>query len=261
MQQSKTYTDQLGRKIEVSYPPQRIISVVPSQTELLYDLELDERVVGITKFCIHPKDWHENKTRIGGTKNLNFDQIKALNPDLIIANKEENDQTQIEQLSKDYPVWISDINDLSSALEMIKVVSEMCGCSENGNELIRSIEYNFSALNLKLGSAVYLIWNEPIMVAGSDTFISEMLGLAGFENAVNGTRYPELSHAEIQKLKPEFILLSSEPFPFKIEHQKAFQSLFPESKVILVDGEMFSWYGSRLAKAPDYFNQLAESLN
>ena len=260
MRKTQAYTDQLGRNIDVPFPPQRIISVVPSQTELLHDLGLDDKVVGITKFCIHPKKWHDEKARIGGTKDLNFEKIKALNPDLIIANKEENDQNQIEKLSKDFPVWISDINDLSSAKEMIRVVSQMCSCSKTGNELTRSIENNFSELNLNLGSSIYLIWNEPLMVAGSDTFISEMLKLAGFENTINGSRYPMLLNSEIQQLNPEFILLSSEPFPFNSEHQRIFQSLFPESKVILVDGEMFSWYGSRLAKAPDYFKQLAKSL-
>ncbi|MFT4524507.1 MAG: ABC-type Fe3+-hydroxamate transport system substrate-binding protein [Bacteroidia bacterium] len=261
MEKSKQFTDQLGRMVEIQFPPKRIISVVPSQTELLHDLGLDEQVVGITKFCIHPKDWYQSKARVGGTKDLDFDKIKALNPDLIIANKEENDQSQIELLAKDYPVWISDINDLSSAINMIRSVAEMCDQSDTGNHICLNVESGFSSLKDKLGSAIYFIWNKPLMVAGSDTFISEMMKKSGFENVVSQARYPELTQGQIQDLNPDFILLSSEPFPFKSEHQKSFQTLFPDSKVILVDGEMFSWYGSRLLKAPDYFKQLAKGLS
>ena len=260
MGKAKQYKDQLGRNIDIQFPPKRIISLVPSQTELLFDLGLDDRVAGITKFCIHPQEWHRSKAKVGGTKNLNFEKIKALNPDLIIANKEENDQNQIELLAEDYPVWISDVHNLSSAINMIRSVAEMCDSSAIGNQICVDVEKRFSCLNEKLGSAIYFIWNEPPMVAGSNTFISELMRFSGFENLILKDRYPELANAEIRDLKPDFVLLSSEPFPFKIEHQKSFQSLFPESKVVLVDGEMFSWYGSRLKQAPLYFEALSKQL-
>ena len=96
------FTDQIGHSFELKTSPKRIISVVPSQTELLFDLALNDKVIGITKFCIHPKEWFRNKVRVGGTKNLNLAKIAALKPDLIIANKEENTQSEIEELQKHY---------------------------------------------------------------------------------------------------------------------------------------------------------------
>src|ERR1700722_20147309 len=104
----KQFTDQMGRTISVEWPVKRIISLVPSQTELLYSLGLADEVIGITKFCVHPKEWFHSKTRVGGTKKLDFEKIAALKPDLIIGNKEENEEVQIKQLMQDYPVWMSD---------------------------------------------------------------------------------------------------------------------------------------------------------
>ncbi len=114
------FTDQTGREVSIPSHPQRIISLVPSQTELLFDLGLEEQVAGITKFCVHPEKWFRSKTRIGGTKNIKSALIHQLQPDLIIANKEENVKEQVEELAAHYPVWVSDIHDLQSALDMIR---------------------------------------------------------------------------------------------------------------------------------------------
>jgi ABC-type Fe3+-hydroxamate transport system substrate-binding protein len=114
------YVDQLNRTVFLAQPPQRIVSLVPSQTELLYDLGLGEKVVGQTIFCIHPHSAFKKATKIGGTKKLQLDKIRSLKPDLIVANKEENDQSQIETLAQDFPVWISDIITLDDALDMVK---------------------------------------------------------------------------------------------------------------------------------------------
>lgn len=251
------FTDQLGRKVEILSPPKRIISIVPSQTELLFDLGLDEEVVGITKFCVHPERWFRNKTRVGGTKALNLEKIRALKPDLIIANKEENEQSQVDELATEFPVWISDIQNLEEALNMISSVSEICGKLAEGAELINRIKNGFDGLKqANTSSAVYLIWNEPMMTAGSDTFISDMMQRAGFTNLMQDSRYPELTLEQLQELNPEFLLLSSEPFPFKEKHQAELQAKLPNTSVLLVDGEMFSWYGSRLRLAAGYFREV-----
>lgn len=251
------FSDQLGRLVDIDSPPKRIISIVPSQTELLFDLGLDDEVVGITKFCVHPESWFRNKNRVGGTKALNMDKIRELKPDLVIANKEENEQSQVDELAKEFPVWISDIQNLDEALEMISSVAEICGKSGAGASLINDINTGFSNLKpAKTQTAVYLIWNEPMMAAGSDTFISDMMQRAGFENLIIDPRYPELSAETIKDLNPEFILLSSEPFPFKEKHKAEYQAQFPNSKVLLVDGEMFSWYGSKLKLASGYLQQV-----
>lgn len=259
------YTDQIGNTILLDQPPKGIVSLVPSQTELLYSLGLNEKVVGITKFCIHPNSWYRTKPRVGGTKNINFEKIASLNPDLIIANKEENTESEIKKLISLYPTWVSDIKTLLEALNMIKSLGEITKTDKIATKIIEKINFSFNNAqkSTKNESVLYLIWNNPIMSINSDTFINDMLYINNWKNCVadNTTRYPELSIDDIKKLDPDFIFLSSEPFPFKKSHQNQFQNQFPNSKVLLVDGEMFSWYGSRLLKAPKYFNKLHQIIN
>jgi ABC-type Fe3+-hydroxamate transport system substrate-binding protein len=253
-------TDQLGRTIELSQPPKRVISLVPSQTELLFDLGLEQEVIGITKFCVHPRKWLQTKTKVGGTKQLHMDVIKDLNPDLIIANKEENVREQIEELQKQYPVWISDINTLDDALKMIVTVGEMVDRIAGAKLMATSIAENFGNLKTTLTKgirAAYLIWKEPYMVAGGSTFINNMMQRCGFENVFSyQPRYPEVYIEDLQSLQCELVLLSSEPYPFKEKHIRELEGLLPRTIILLVDGEMFSWHGSRLLKAPPYFKQL-----
>lgn len=257
------YTDQLGRTIELVHPPKRIISLVPSQTELLFDLDLDEEVVGITKFCIHPENWFRTKERVGGTKQLHLDKIKQLQPDLIVANKEENLQPQIEELEKLFPVWISNVNNLDDAFEMIESIGDITGKQAKAIQITAQIKLNFS--RLKAGSAMfstcYLIWQHPYMTVGGDTFINDMMNRAGFQNSFqNQKRYPEITIEQVKAANCRLLLLSSEPFPFRQKHLDELQPLLPDTKIILVDGEMFSWYGSRLLKAPAYFQQLQNQV-
>ncbi|MGB0369176.1 MAG: ABC transporter substrate-binding protein, partial [Flavobacteriales bacterium] len=234
MSKTQNHIDQLGRQVEIPSNPKRIVSLVPSQTELLYDLGLADRVVGITKFCVHPEKWFRNKTRVGGTKKLNFEGISALNPDLIIANKEENNKEDIEQLERDFPVWISDINDLESSIEMIGKVGEITG--SNSSNIVRQIQDGFSELKpiSPPKTTLYLIWKGPYMAAGSGTFVHDIMSRCGFENATNQARYPELSEEAIIKLNPELVLLSSEPFPFKEKHIQELQELLPKAEIRLV---------------------------
>jgi ABC-type Fe3+-hydroxamate transport system substrate-binding protein len=258
------FTDQTGREIRPDKIPQRIISLVPSQTELLADLGLGERVIGITRFCVHPREWFLSKTRTGGTKQVNMDTIHRLKPDLIIANKEENVKEQIEDLAKHYPVWISDVNNLNDACEMIDQIGLMTNTHELAKKMIGQIRENFAQLeNLSAGmqtynstpGTAYLIWRDPYMTVGSDTFIHSMLEAAGFENLFkNFQRYPEITIDELKNA--QLLLLSSEPFPFKEKHRKEIQEELPDTKIVLVDGEMFSWYGSRLLLTPGYFQKL-----
>ena len=253
------YLDQMGRSVDLSAPPRRIISVVPSQTELLHALGLEEEVIGITKFCVHPQAWFKSKTRVGGTKTLNLERIRALQPDLILANKEENTQADIEALAQDFPVWLSDIYTIDQALDMIARVGEICQRREQAQKLLADIGQARERLKLKRsGSALrvlYLIWAEPFMGAGSQTYIHDILeNTLGYTNVLREQpRYPVLSPEAIQALNPDLILLSSEPFPFKAKHQAAYGALWPQARIELVDGELYSWYGSRLLKALDFW--------
>lgn len=253
----KTSVDQLGDQINFQNPPQRIISLVPSQTELLYDLGLRDEVIGITKFCVHPSAWLTQKKVIGGTKNFMFDVIDQLQPDLIIGNKEENYQEGIIALKKKYPVWMSDIISFEDALKMITAVGELTGKMTAAQNIVEHINSSFENLiKIERKKVLYLIWKKPWMAAGNETFINTLLTKLGFENCLSDTnRYPILSTETIGALKPDLILLSSEPFPFKEQQIQELKSISPSSEVMLVDGEMFSWYGSRLVHAPGYFNE------
>ena len=257
--ESFKYIDQMSNEIILDSPPKRIISLVPSQSELLHHLELDEEVVGITNFCIYPNEWYRSKKRVGGTKRIYFDRIKKLSPDLIIGNKEENEEHQIKALMKDYPVWMSDIKNLEDALEMIVALGEITGKTDKAISLTREIQISFEKMDRlsKPKSVIYLIWKNPIMAAGKDTFIDDMLGKCGFVNMEDCVeRYPKITAEELSKINPDCIFLSSEPYPFEEKHIKELKEVCPKAEVKLVDGEMFSWYGSRLLKAPDYFRSL-----
>lgn len=255
----------MQRVIQLESRPERIVSLVPSQTELLHHLGLEQEVVGITKFCIHPEEWYREKTRIGGTKKVDFSKVQSLQPDLIIGNKEENERSDIEMLEHKYPVWMSDIFDLDDSLHMIASIGQLTGKENEAQKLISEIQTNFDRLDewvevniRKPLSVAYLIWNNPAYCAGTHTFIDAMLNRCGLVNYMQEARYPELQQDNASQ--PDLIFLSSEPFPFKEKHVQDYQSKFPDAKVVLVDGEMFSWYGARLLKAPDYFRRLLENL-
>jgi ABC-type Fe3+-hydroxamate transport system substrate-binding protein len=254
------YTDQTGHIIELKNMPERIVSVVPSQSELLWDLGLRNELAGITKFCIHPDEMYRSVERVGGTKKLDLDKIRSLKPDLIIGNKEENEKDQIEELRKEFPVWMSDIFDMKDAFEMMSSLGVITGKEENSEKMINSIKKGFTGLDtsrFKGGSVAYFIWYGPLMVAAKNTFIDSILSDLGFTNVFsNLERYPEITNEQIKLAAPDYIFLSSEPFPFKQKHVEELKQVSPTSQVILVDGEMFSWYGSRLQHAPAYFNSL-----
>jgi len=242
----------------------RIVSLVPSQTELLAYLGLENEVAGITKFCIHPPEWFRTKVRVGGTKQLNFEKIRQLRPDLIIGNKEENEQSQILELMRHYPVWMSDVRNLNDALDMIKRVGEITGKKSKAERLAENIADKFNKLiPVKAGIRVaYCIWRNPYMVAGGDTFVDDMMRRCGFKNIFgrHESRYPQVTAEEIAAAMPDVVLLSSEPFPFREKHIAELKAMGMKSKILLVDGEMFSWYGSRLLKAGDYFRQIISKL-
>ncbi|OQP60827.1 helical backbone metal receptor [Niastella populi] len=256
------YTDQLGRWVDVPAEPRRIVSLVPSITELLYTLQLDDQVTGITKFCVHPESWFRQKTRVGGTKNIKPEIIHELQPDLIIANKEENVKEQVDELTKKYPVYITDVNNLDDALEMIEQIGLITGRQNNAGHLLSQINTAFTTLQITNNQqrTGYLIWRNPYMTIGRDTFIHDMLSRCGLQNIFgNTTRYPAIDTWQLKQC--DLLLLSSEPFPFSQKHIDELQPLLPHTRIMLVDGEMFSWYGSRLLNAPAYFNSLLGSIS
>ena len=256
-------TDQCGRIVEIPDTPKRIVSLVPSQTELLFDLGLRDEVLGITKFCIHPDEWFRSKHRVGGTKNVNTKLIDDLQPDLILANKEENVKEQIEGLAKKWPVWVSDINNLEEALAMILQIGQLTGKFQQADHLQNQIRTAFRSLIVKdkKPRTAYLIWKEPYMTVGGDSFIHAMLEHAGLDNVFKEQqRYPETNPDELRSLNCEVVLLSSEPYPFREKQIEELYKQLPGTQILLADGEMFSWYGSRLLQAPAYFQKLREKV-
>ncbi len=220
---------------------------------------LAQSIVGITKFCTHPTTEIVNKIKVGGTKTVRFDLIDQLKPDLIIGNKEENEFSVINQLAEKYPVWISDVSSFKDALKMIDSAGEITDKVAEALTLTKQIENAFSALKRKATKRVlYLIWKSPWMAAGANTFIDSMLEKGGWQNALEVDRYPTLQEQQLIDLNPDLIFLSSEPFPFAEKHIQEVQRMLPKAKVLLVDGELFSWYGSRMLLAPAYFNSLSE---
>lgn len=239
----------------------KIISLVPSITELIFDLGLENQLIGRTKFCIHPADEVQKIPHFGGTKSLYIEKIQAVKPDLIIANKEENLKSEIEILMKDFEVLLTDVSTLEENNAMILEIGEKTGVRGKAELMVQEIQNNFNQISPVLfpHSVLYLIWKDPIMAAGKNTFIDDMIQKAGFENIISQwDRYPEIGvNSEIF---PEFIFLSSEPYPFSEKHFEEINKRFPLSKCILVDGEMFSWYGSRMRLAPDYFLKLRQKI-
>ena len=260
----KLYTDQLGNTIKLAQTPKRIVSLVPSQTELLFDLGLEDSLVGITKFCVHPYHLKQTKKIIGGTKKVHAEKIRLLQPDIIIANKEENTKEIVEQLQEIAPVWVSDIITIEDSLNMIAEFGKMFSVRTKAQQLIDKINYGLEDFKTFMKHrpsqrAAYFIWKNPYMVAGGNNFINEMMRLNHFTNIYEDRegRYPEVI---VQKMRiqgdPEVVLLSSEPYPFKDEDAFELGRHTHHAKTIFVDGEMFSWYGSRLIKAFPYFKQL-----
>ena len=254
--------DQLGRTLGFLSLPKRVVCLVPSITELLVDLGLEKGIIGVTKFCVRPQHIKANSTVVGGTKVVHFDKIKTLQPDIIICNKEENTQDIVESLMPVAPVFISDINTLEQCYDLISrfgVLFEVSKNSEKLKDIIKSQRKAFQHFlkekpRLKIA---YFIWKNPWMVVGSSTFIGEMIREAGFDNAFEDfERYPEIKLNNVNFQKADLIFLSSEPYPFKEEHINGLTSKFSDHQIKIVDGELFSWYGSRLQYAFEYFKTL-----
>ena len=254
--------DALGNELQLDAPPQRIVSLVPSQTELLFDLGIGEQVVGITKFCVHPEEARAGRRRVGGTKTPDLARIRALKPDFVLANREENRADDIAAIGEFAPVYVTDVNSLPQALAMTRAVGFALGAEACAARLAADIESAFAGLPALDGRrCAYLIWREPWMAAGGGTFIGDLMLRLGLVNVFETrSRYPELTLEQLAAAEPELILLSSEPYPFKRAHGAELIAALPRARIVPVDGEMFCWPGSRLLAAAGYFRDLLPTL-
>lgn len=256
------FIDQINNTILLSSTPKRIVSLVPSITELLVDLGLEKYIIGITKFCNEPTYLKTKCKIIGGTKNIKIDKIKALKPDFIIANKEENIESDILELKKFSNVWISNVKTLDDNLQLISHLGNIFNKNFEADKIITKTKttfhnLDFSKINEK--EVLYLIWKNPFMSVGKDTFIHDILSQIGLKNCIKENRYPVVNLENHNKV--DYVFLSSEPYPFTKNDMIDIQSCFQNSKIILVDGALFSWYGSRLSKSKGLFEKLITQLD
>lgn len=253
-----TIQDHLERKITLPHPPNRIISLVPAITETMYHLGLEDKIVGRTRFCIHPKDKVKQAINIGGTKEIKLDRIHELKPDLIIAEKEENTKEIVETLEQHYPVFVFEVKEISDVYRMIMDVGKLTKRESESTKLVESINSEFVKLpNVNGKRAAYVIWKKPYMVVGKDTYIQSLLDKMGFINPFTKMegRYPTVTEEDFHKAELDCILLATEPYPFREKHLEEFQAMLPDVNPIIVDGEMF-WYGVRMTQAAGYFREI-----
>jgi ABC-type Fe3+-hydroxamate transport system substrate-binding protein len=257
--------DQLNREIILKNTPRRIVSLVPSQTELLVDLGLEDAVVGVTKFCVHPTHLRTIKTIVGGTKQINLEKLKALKPDIILCNKEENTKDIVEQCETIATTHISDIYTIMDSIALTEQYGKMFDCEYEATKICNLIKKNLKDFRVFISEkptlkVAYFIWKNPWMAAANHTFINHLLKLNTFDNIFcELERYPEIKLEEVNS-KIDVILLSSEPYPFKEKYIQEVQNVTQCSNVYLVDGEYFSWYGSRLIGAFNYFKTLRAEI-
>ncbi len=258
-------TDQLGQTLSFDKPPERVVSLVPSVTYLLHHLALENNIIGITQFCKLPKHYKKDKTLIGGTKEVKLNRVEALKPDLFILSKEENTKELAENLSQIAPVFVSDVYNCQSNIELIRTLGIVFQKTSDADKLLDRISLEKQRIikrnQGKQLKTLYFIWQNPWMSVGRDTFINQMMQLAGFDNILaNQKRYPTVDLSKINPNDVDVILLSSEPFPFKEKHKTALQKQFPNTKILLVKGEPFTWFGAYPKEAFSYFTQLQKEL-
>ena len=248
--------DHLGRDVSYPFPPKRIISLCPAITETLFALGLKEEVVGRTQYCIFPANEVASDPTVGGTKQIQLEKIQELQPDLIICEKEENTKEMVEQLAAHFPVYVAQVESVDDAHRMIRDVGAVVNRLHEANTLEAQIAQAFRALPKYTGRIAYMMWRKPYMVVGAPTYIDSVLTTLGFTNPFTQGegRYPTVTVDDLQQAQLDYLLLSSEPFPFSDKHVQELAMHLPNTQIVLVDGEMF-WYGPRMQQAAQYFQQ------
>jgi len=257
-------TDHVGRRVVFRYPPERIVSLCPSLTETFFALGLDDRIVGRTVYCTRPPDRVRTVPTVGGTIDVDTQAVAELSPDLIVAQKEENARAIVEDLSRSYPVYVVNVESYDDALRTIADLGDITGQREQALRLVANVKGKFADLTpIQPKRVAYLVWNEPYMAAGSKTYIDSLLEMCGLTNVCKSlrSRYPKLTPEDLRTLAPEVVMLSSEPFPFDESHADELRTLLPEAAVLLVDGELMSWFGPRMLDAPVYLARLLDRIS
>ena len=254
--------DDRGREHSTGETPGRIVSLVPSTTETLYYLGCGDRMVGVTRFCVRPGE-AGRLAKVGGTKDPSIERILALEPDIVIGNIEENSEKVLKEMEEHgLNVYAAFPRDVDEALHDLIRMGKAVGRQLEAELLCAQIQTARAAVQSKSFRYAYLIWRNPWMAAGGACFISAMLSEAGGTNIFAGEEaaYPEIDVARLSQA--DVVLLASEPFPFRERHklELAMAAGIPVSRLRLIDGEMCSWHGARMADAFPYLSRLTREL-
>lgn len=254
-------TDHTGRQVNISIAPKRIITICPAITETLFELGLENEIVGRTKYCIFPEGIVENVPIVGGTKEVNVEKIRALQPDLILAEKEENTVEIVQALEKIAPVFVLEVQSIQDSYRFIKTLGKLTNKESVSEKLIDSCKAVFPSSRKQVKNAAYVIWRKPYMVVGGTTYINDVLHTLGLHNpfAKENSRYPAVTPEDLASANIDVLFLASEPFPYKEKHIAEFQAFLPNTQIVLVEGEMF-WYGARMELAGPYLEKLTTNL-
>lgn len=256
-------TDSSNKTVSFSVPPQRVVCLIPSITETFFDLGLGDALAGVSKFCNHPAGGVLNKIKVGGQKDPDLEKIKAIDPDLIIMNREENKPEHIEFLSRYYRTWVTYPRSFRDAGKLILDIGTVFNVGTKARAYADRVRKTADELSLRNGQKIktlYLIWRNPWMSINRDTFIHDTLSVHGMDNvfARNSQRYFEITDQDIQAANPEIIILPDEPYRFKEKHITEFShipvSAVRDRSIFLVDGTYFCWYGTRTARASEYIS-------
>ncbi len=258
----KEIIDHIGRTVTYSFPPKRIVSLCPGITETLFALNLENEIVGRTRFCIFPKGTVEKVPAVAGTKDIQLDAIHAVHPDLIIVEKEENTKEIVDVLEKHYPVFVAEVQSVDEAYRMIQDMGQLTDRLQQANALVNDIKGQFNSLPSYANKRIsYVIWRKPYMVVGNDTYIQSLLSRMGFINpfASFEGRYPVVTEDDFKNAQLDYVFLASEPYPYKDKHKEEFQKIMPKTVPLIVDGEMF-WYGAKMLESIHYFKTKFDDL-
>ena len=251
-----SFKDALGRKVEIARPPRRIVSLVPSLTEALFAFGLAERVAGVTRYCVEPAE-ARRKPRVGGTKNVDVAKVSAIEPDLVLANVEENTRDDVDALiAAGLPVFVTYPRTVAGAIAELRELATMTGGDEAARPIIVGAEEAVAVAEAanerrKALRTFCPIWRNPWMTIGPDTYMHDFLRVCGAENIYgqSAERYPAIELAAVAEHWPEVVLLPDEPYRFGRKHVPEVIEALGDVRTYLVDGKSLCWYGPRIGPA------------
>ena len=256
------FYDATGAAVVLPAPPRRIVSLIPSVTEILFVLGAGSSVAGCTVYCTEPPEGVATKTRVGGPKNPKLDVIRELGADLVVANVEENVREHVETLRRwGIPVYVTYPRSVAAGIRLVSDLGAVVSLPERGREMAAALEAALDDVRrARAGKPArrvfYAIWRGPWMTINRDTYTHDMLVLCGADNVFgqSATRYPEVTLPDVARAAPEVILLPDEPYRFRRAHLAGFDACpdipaVRDRRVHLVDGKLATWYGPRIAEA------------